>query len=652
MKKFHRKTPKTQPEQVDPPRANRQELLPYLFLLVAILFVYSQVRNYGFVNYDDGDVIFGNVHVHDGLTIAGLRWAFTSGYAANWLPITWISHMLDCQLFGLDAGWHHLTNVLIHALSTMLLFALLKRMTGRLWESAFVAFVFALHPLHVESVAWVSERKDVLSAFFCFLTVWAYLDYVDRPKIGRYVLVVLAFSLGLMSKQMIVTLPFVLLLLDVWPLRRIRIGGDDRQKAGALLMEKVPLFALAAAASAITYFVQRKGGAVQSFDAIPFALRAQNALISYVTYVLKLFWPTGLSAFYPYPSNLPIWEVAGAGLAVVAISVLVLRNLRSRPYLAVGWFWYVGTLVPVIGLIQVGGQSRADRYTYLPAIGISIMLAWGMADLFQRWPRYKTMLTAVSVAICSVWLLVTWTQIQYWRDSITLNRHAIEVTPGNYVAHVNLGVILGQQKQTREALEHLSIAVQEKPDYANAHYNLGAALAVLGRNSEAIAEYSEAIRLRPEEPQSHYQLGTALISEGKLNEAAGEFRIAVRLNPEYPAAHFSLGAVLGTLGRNGEAIAELSEAIRLRPNDAEAHYNLGNTLVAAGRVNEAAGEFNTACALNPAFANAHFSLGGVLASLGRLDEAIAHLSEAVRLNPDLQQARQVLERVRLEKAAQ
>ncbi len=569
LKKPPRKQPKPKLDAIQPTRGFRPELLIYLFLLLATLVIYGQVRHYDFVNFDDREVILGNVHVRDGLTLAGLSWAFTSFYAANWFPVTWISHMLDFQLFGLDPGWHHLTNVLIHALSTLLLFAVMKRMTGALWQSAFVAFVFALHPLHVESVAWVSERKDVLSAFFWFLTLWAYLDYVERPKVGRYALVLVAFSLGLMSKQMIVTLPFVLLLLDVWPLRR-----------GLLVLEKVPLFALSIAASVVTYIVQRKSGAVLSLNSIPLPARAENALISYIAYLVNLIWPTGLSAFYPHPIKWPTWEVAGAGLLIVAVSAVVLRALRSRPYLAVGCFWYLGTLVPVIGLVQVGEQSRADRYTYVPLVGISIMLAWGMADVFKRWPRARTALAACSIAVCSVWVALTWVQIQYWKDSVALFRHALEVTSGNYLAHVNLAMVLAEQRNTNEALEHLYTAIEEKPNYADAHYNLG--------------------------------------------------------------------AVLGLAGRNDEAVAQFSETLRLRPNDPDVHYNLGNALVASGKMNEAAGEFDASVRLNPNFANAQFRLGGVLASLGRLEEAIPHLSEAVRLDPDLQQARQALERARLE----
>src|SRR5580704_168486 len=403
---------------------NTSDRVVYLFLFVTTLLVYSQVNNFAFLTFDDNQGLLGNPQVRDGLSWSGIAWAFTSGYASNWFPLTWISHMLDFQLFGMDPGWHHLTNVLIHAVSAVLLFALMRRMTGRIWESAFVAFVFALHPLHVESVAWVSERKDALFAFFWFLTTWLYLDYVEKRTVGRYLLVVAAFCLGLMSKQMIVTLPFALLLLDAWPLKRTGVK--------TLVLEKVPLVALTIAASVITFFAQKKGGAVQSLASIPLAARAANALMAYVIYIANFLWPTGLAFFYPYPSQWPIGEVLFAGLAVAAMSIVVVLAFRARPYLAVGWFWYLGTLAPVIGLIQVGHQSRADRYTYIPLIGISIMIAWAAAEAFEKWPRAKNAFTFAALAVCTIWLLITWTQIKYWKDSEALYRRAIAVTDANY----------------------------------------------------------------------------------------------------------------------------------------------------------------------------------------------------------------------------
>jgi len=531
-----------------------------LSLLALTVIVYFQVHDFEFVNFDDRETIVGNTHIRDGLTLAGLAWAFTTSYAANWFPVTWISHMLDFQLFGLDSGWHHLTNVLIHAASTLLLFALVRRMTRKLWESAFVAFVFALHPLHVESVAWVSERKDVLSAFFWFLTTWLYLDYVDRPNPQRYLLALGAFCLGLMSKQMLVTLPFTLLLLDYWPLRRT--------KATRLVMEKLPYFALSAAASLIAFKVQHQAGAVLSVDSIPLATRAANALISYVAYLVQFFWPSGLAVFYPYPPSLPAWQIAGSALILAVISALAIR----RPYLTVGWLWYLGTLVPVIGLVQVGEQARADRYTYIPMIGISIMLAWGIAEIMER--RASFALGVVSVSVCLAWLAITWTQIQYWRNSVTLFDHAIATTENNFIAHLNLGVVLAEQGHTQEALRHLYASVEEKPDHNDGHDTLGAVLGQMGRTDEAAAQFEQAIRLQPRDSEAYCNLGNVLVAQRRFADAANEFRAALDIYPDFVMAHFGLGGALLNLGQTDEAIAQFNEALRLDPNMAPAREGL------------------------------------------------------------------------------
>jgi protein O-mannosyl-transferase len=548
----------------DPQRTPSDRAL-YIFLFVITLVVYSQVNNFAFLSFDDNQGLVANRQVLDGFSWSGIEWAFTTGYASNWFPLTWLSHMLDFQLFGMDAGWHHLTNVLIHAASSVLLFALLKRMTGRAWESAFVAFVFALHPLHVESVAWVSERKDVLFAFFWFLTTWLYLDFLEKRSVGRYLLVVLAFCLGLMSKQMIVTLPFALLLLDAWPLKRIGTRP---------LLEKVPLVVLAIAASVITFLAQRKGGAVQSLASIPLASRISNAAMAYVEYVANFIWPAGLACFYPYPARWPAAEVWFAGLALSAMSVLVVLAFRARPYLAVGWFWYLGTLAPVIGLIQVGHQSRADRYTYVPLIGISIMVAWAAAEAFEKWPRAKHALSGVAATVCLGWLVVTWLQIGYWKDSSTLYHRAIAVTDANYLAHLNLGVDLAAQGNDREALRELNTSLEENPDQAHARNSLGGVLFNLGRKDEAIEQFSQAIRLEPKEAEPHCNLGNALVDAGRVDAAIVELNTALRLNPEMASAYFGLGRVLVLQNRPKDAITYFSEALRINPNFTQARDQL------------------------------------------------------------------------------
>jgi tetratricopeptide (TPR) repeat protein len=547
-----------------------------LSLLALTVIVYFQVHDFEFVNFDDRETIIGNTHIRDGLTLAGLAWAFTTSYAANWFPVTWISHMLDFQMFGLDSGWQHLANVMIHAASVLLLFAILRRMTGKMWESAFVSFVFALHPLHVESVAWVSERKDVLSAFFWLLTTWLYLDYVDRPNARRYLLALAAFCLGLMSKQMLVTLPFVLLLLDYWPLGRVGLPNPDRKGADipGVLGEKVPFFVLSAIASVIVYKVQHHAGAVLSVDSIPLATRLGNAVISYSAYLVQFFWPSGLAVYYPYPPSLPVWQIAGSSVLLLAISALATR----RPYLTVGWLWYLGTLVPVIGLVQVGEQARADRYTYIPMIGISIMLAWGFAEIMERRPAMRSALVFVSAAFCLVCLVATWTQVQYWRNSVTLFEHAIASTDNNFIAHLNLGVVLAEQGHTQEALRHLYASVEEKPDHNDGHDTLGAVLGQMGRTDEAADQFRQAIRLQPNDSEAYCNLGNVMLAQGKLADASDDFRNALRISPDFVTAHFGLGAALLNLGQTDESIAQFTEALRLDPNMAPARDGLNKAL--------------------------------------------------------------------------
>jgi len=581
--------------------ASKKSFHIYLLLILAILTVYSQVIHFDFVNFDDPDYIANNSHVRQGITADGIEWALTSTEAANWFPVTRLSHMLDVQLFGLSPGWHHLTNVLFHTLATLLLFAFLHRATGARWPSAFVAFVFALHPLHVESVAWVAERKDVLSAFFWFLALFAYVRYAERPGAGRYLLVLLAFCLGLMSKPMIVTLPLVMLLLDVWPLRRWPLR----------LWEKLPFFALSVGAAIVTYAVQSGAGAAEAVR-IPLGLRAENALVSYVAYIAKMFWPTGLAVFYPYPQGLPVWQVAIAALVLAGVSALVLLWFRTRPYLAIGWLWYLVTLVPVIGLVQVGAQARADRYTYVPMVGLSIMLAWGATDMARRWPHTKPEIVALAAVACAACVALTWLQVQYWRNSEALFQHAVDVTSGNYVAEHNLGSALMEEPgRLPEAIHHLEAAVRIKPDSARAHSDLGSALSKLpDRLPQVIAEYQLAVRFSPGSAIPHYNLGNALDAAGRVPEALAEWDTAIRL--------------------------DLAYAPRLKQPMAEAHNNLGVTLTSApGRLPDAIVHFEAALRLAPDYADAHYNLGIALSNIpGRTTEAISELETALRLHPD------------------
>ncbi len=572
--------------------------------------------------------------------------------------------MADIQLFGLRSGMHHLVNVTIHLASVLLLFAVLRRMTKAVWPSAFVALAFAVHPLHVESVAWISERKDVLSAFLWILTLWNYARYVERPGRGRYLLVLLTFCLGLLAKPMIVTLPFALLLLDFWPLQR-------KEPWGKLIREKIPLFVLSACASLITFVVQRQGGAVMALQTIPFSARIENAFISYVTYLIQFVWPAKLAAFYPYPSALPLSESVAAVLSIAAISSFAWRLRRRYPWFCSGWFWYLGTLVPVIGLVQVGEQSHADRYTYIPLIGISVILAWGAHAMLK--PRLAAI---AAIVVCVAWIVTASAQAAYWRDSESLFRHAIAVTEGNYEAWSGLGLALKDRGQIEEAVSDYRKALEIKPDFADARNNLGEALLLLGHPDQAMIDLKEAIRLHPSAdahtnmgaalerlgklPDAHAEylaalsldpqdaaaltgMGSVLEDEGRKDEALQQLDEAVEIDPDYAPAHYNLGRLLGTEGRVAEAATQFSEAIRLQPRDAASHYNLGTALAVQGKLDEATLEFREAIALSPGDAMAHFNLGSALAQSGKMDEAIAQFSEAIHIRPDFEEARQSLE---------
>jgi tetratricopeptide (TPR) repeat protein len=623
-----------------PPR-RLSTLWIYAGLALAILIAYFPVRGFDFVNFDDPDYVSANPHVRQGITPSGIAWAFTSTESANWFPVTRLSHMLDVEMFGMDAGAHHVVNVLLHIIATLLLFAFLQRTTSSRWPSAMAALLFALHPLHVESVAWIAERKDTLAALFWFLSLWLYVRYTEKATLGRYLAVLASFCLGLMSKPMVVTLPFVLLLVDFWPLRR-----------RLLLPEKIPFFALSTLSAAITYLTQSTSGAVDALR-VPIAVRLENAVISYVIYIAKMFWPASLAVFYPYPLDIPVWQLALALIAILGISALVIRAVKTRPYLAVGWFWYLGTLVPVIGLVQVGAQARADRYTYVPMVGLAIMLAWGLADVAERWPRSKNIVALAGAAAGVACVILTSMQIQYWRDGGSLFQHAIESTERNDIAHHNLGTFLMSipGRQT-EAVEQLRASLSIHPESAKVHTDLGTALSNLpGRLPEAVGEYKAAIEIAPGFAITHNNLGNTLSKLDRLPEAVEEYRAALRIDPGYAEAHNNLGSVLAGLGHTAEAASEFQEALRLQPNYTEARENLsrlqnptaqgdgeysaGLALARQGRAQEAIPHFEAALRLQPGNAEAHNDLGVVLTSVpGRQPEAMKHFQEALRIRPD------------------
>jgi tetratricopeptide (TPR) repeat protein len=510
------------------------------------------VRNYSFVVYDDGLYITDNQHVRAGLNIENIFWAFSNTCSSNWHPLTWISHMLDVQLYGMNPGSHHMTNVLFHIVNSMLLFIVFKRMTGRIWQSGLIAVLFALHPLHVESVAWVAERKDVLSTFFWMLTMYSYVLYAEYPGIKRYLSVLLFFLLGLMAKPMLVTLPFVLLLLDYWPLRRFQFSqsGDDNinsnrcSDAIKLIYEKTPFFALSVASSIITFLAQKNEGTVGSLESFPIAVRFSNAFVSYVKYIVKLIWPFHLSVFYPHPGKLPGWQVAGACILLIAISLIAIRASKKQPWFAVGWIWYIGTLIPVIGIVQVGLQAMADRYTYVPLIGLFIIIAWGVPELITELHHKWLAFTIVAAIILSTLMAATWLQVGYWANSITLFKHALDVTNNSYLAHNAFGNALTIQGKLDEAVIHYSEAIRIRPIYANAHYNMGHTQAKQGYRREAIEHFRKAIQIKPDYAEAHNYLGYELAHLGKSKEAIEHFHKALQIKPDYAAAHYNLGITL------------------------------------------------------------------------------------------------------------
>ncbi len=598
-------------------------------LFLAVIGVFVQTAGHEFVNYDDNDYVYENSHVKAGLTTDGIAWAMTTFDALNWHPLTWLSHMLDCQLYGLNPSGHHVTNVLLHAAASIILFLALRRMTGALWPSAWVAAIFAVHPLRVESVAWVAERKDGLSGLFFMLTLWFYARYVERPASrGRYLLVVASFALGLTAKPMLVTLPFVLLLLDNWPLGRL---GSASKKS--LLVEKIPLFVLAAASCVITLAAQSE--AIRPLAKIAFSERLANAVIAYVAYLGKMVYPANLAVLYPLPRGLPpAAEVVAAVTVLLAISTAVFVARRKRPYLLFGWLWYLGTLAPVIGLVQVGGQAMADRYTYLSQIGLYMAIAWGAADAVGAWPHRQWAFAAVASLVVAGLIVCAWQQTGYWQNSETLWVHTLACNSRNSVAHNNLGLILAGRGQLDDAIVHYRKAVEVEPDYAAAHNNLGMALAARGQFGEAIDEFRKVLDIQPNFVPAHYNLGKALADSGQVQAAIASYQKALEIKPDYAEAHNNLGIALAGIGRVSDADYHYRKALAIKPDYVDAHINLGKALAAQKHFDEANAHYRKAIELKPDAALAYVNLGIALAQNGHVEEAIVHLRKGLELKPD------------------
>ena len=619
-------------------------LLICILLVAVTLAAYSPVFRNGFINYDDDAYVTKNPHVKAGLTSVSLAWAFNVGFAGNWHPLTWMSHMLDYQLYGDKAADHHATSLILHLASTVLLFLIFRRMTGALWKSAFVAALFALHPLHVESVAWVAERKDVLSTLFWVLAMGAYVLYTERPSIGRYLAIALLFGLGLMAKPMLVTLPLVLLLLDYWPLDRVRRGWS-------LVREKIPLLAMSVGSGIITFIAQHRGGAVASLEEFPTGVRIANALAAYAGYVGKTIVPRHLAIFYPHPgSSMPVWQVIGSSVFLAGATILAVYYGRKRRYLLVGWLWYVITLIPVIGLVQVGRQAMADRYTYVPLIGIFIIAAMGLTELVGEKRNAGTgdlgaTLPRLAALVLIPLAILAGRQVGYWRNSEVLFQHALDVTKNNYLAHINLGMALGDEGRFDEAISQFQESLKIKSNDDMAHFSLGGVLMDKGELDAAAAEFRTAIKITPTYAMAHYNLGLVFAMQGMRQPAMMEYRKALEINPSMAPAHNNLGAALASEGKVQEAIGHFRKAIRIEPNQAMAHFNLGTALLGQGKTDEAISEYRKSILSNPDYPNAYYNLGIALEKQGKPDEAAAEYRNALEVDSAFERAAMALQRV-------
>jgi protein O-mannosyl-transferase len=629
-----------------------------LFLIVITLALYWPVRTYDFVKYDDYKYVTANRYIQSGITSKSIWWAFTSGYASNWHPVTWLSHMLDYEIFGLNPGAYHLVNLSFHIVNTLLLLIVFFRMTKALWASAFIAAVFALHPLHVESVAWIAERKDVLSTFFWMLTMLAYIKYVEKPNAIRYIITLLLFALGLMAKPMLVSLPLVLLLLDYWPLERIKLNlkaerenteNNDSQStlkkesALRLFIEKIPFFILTVLSSIVTFIAQQRSGAVQSIDVIDIKSRTGNAIVSFVGYISKMVWPSRLAVLYPHPGDsLSLLKVIFCGLLLILCTIVVILLSRKHKYLVTGWFWYIITLIPVIGLVQVGIQSMADRYMYIPMTGLLIIIAWSVKDFTASLKHHKRVLTASSVLILSAMFVKTSVQLQYWQNSYVLFEHTLDVTNNNYVMHNNFGAFLDEQGQIEQAIEQLQKSLAIKPNSAETRNNLANVLRDTGKVDEAINEYKKAIQLKPNFSDAHYNLAIALSSQNKFDEAISEYREAIRLSPDNVDAISNLALELSQKGDYSQSVELYKKALEIEPDNVITHGRLGLALSNLGDNEQAIQEFQIVLKSRPDDTEMICNVAILLERQGKISEAIEQYKKALAIDPEYTKAKNLL----------
>jgi protein O-mannosyl-transferase len=670
-------------------RSQRQQRYIIIVILAIVTIIsFASVFQNGFISYDDPAYVVKNEHVRSGLSPSTIAWAFTATIEANWHPLTWLSHELDYSLFGLDAQYHHAMNLFIHLLTSIMVFLLFESMTGEQWQSAFIACVFAIHPLHVESVAWIAERKDVLSGFFWFATMLAYVRYTRSSAKRWYVVALILFMLGLMSKPMLVSLPFVLLLIDYWPLERLQFGKiQTRDKIGfpalpikRILLEKIPFLIFSVISSIITFLVQQQGGSMAISSRLPMDERLTNAVVAYCKYIGKIFVPTDLAFFYPHPlGSLELWQIIGSIGIILLITFIAWKNFNTEKYFVIGWFWFLGTLIPVIGIVQVGLQSMADRYMYTPIIGIAIILAWGMPAMSRRIKLNKNIPVAAFAMTVPLMMWGTYTQTTYWKDNRTLYEHALKVTSNNHIAHTNLGADLADSGKHTEALVHLREALRLWPDEILPHGNLARSLVALGERQEALAHYYWILKRKPTDPQLQNRIADVLADEGDLNGAIEHYREAFRLDstlllsrckigkllaqqskydeakaectfvlhkdPTNSMTHDILGIIAGELKQYVEAIREFTEAIRLDSTNADAYNDLGIVYDNLGKEQDAFQMYQRAVHFNDEQWNAQFNLGTLYARRNQFADAAIHLQRAVELFPTALGARANLARV-------
>jgi len=650
-------------------------LLAGICLTIGIVVVYIKVQNFDFVGYDDELYVTQNHYVQKGISLEGINWAFTTFHSGNWHPLTWLSHMLDCELYGMNPAGHHWTNIEFHIANTLLLFIILFWMTGALWQSAFVAALFALHPLHVESVAWISERKDVLSTFFGLLSIIAYYNYVKKSSVKYYILVIVLLSLGLMAKPMLVTIPFVLLLLDFWPLKRFQLQRDFHlipekkysdaiRKNNQIIIEKTPFFIPVVISCIVTFFAQKSQGAVKAIWALPMKYRIANAVDSYVSYTLKAIWPHKMAVYYPHPGpTLPLWKIIGGVMLIIAASFWAIRTAKKYPYILVGLFWYLGTLVPVIGLVQVGDQAMADRYTYIPLIGIFIIISWAASDLFKKRlrdqksevggqrsevssgvsepfnkRRFQKIFLGISAAILLVALsLESFFQLNTWKNGITLFEHAVSMTHNNYQAENNLGTAY-EPIDLDKALFHYKAALKIKPGYAAALYNMGTIYEKTGQTDEAISYYLKALQINSDYFGALNNLGLIFYNRGDYDRAVLYFKRALKTESKKADARLNLANVLYLQSKPDEAISQYQKILQFDSKNANAHYNLAYVLSNQNKINEAIHHYNEALRIDPENVKAHYNLGNIYLNQGKTKEAFRHYAETIKLKPDYVQA--------------